>query len=307
MGGWAEDDELWLARMSWKRLRPVADHLLAPHSAGAAAEPVPDEEATAIVRYIAEGAARARSLGNRGPVRFGRDGKIAREILDSYYEHGFYVLEGVIGQRELEEVREEFETLLDNAPSGGPRPWKSSVDQSGHPVRHPEAYGFAKPLSDPLGESAFGVYDFTKGEAGKPRNQMKMREPSPGEGAPAAVVQNIGHPLLYLDGALRLYGHPQLLAVAEAINGPDFTPFTESLFYKPAGFGTSTAWHQDPSSAWDQDWKAGRLPVGHCGTSFHASIYSCTPENALWLLPGSHLHGRADIKALSKACGGSDR
>jgi len=45
----------------------------------------------------------------------------------------------------------------------------------------------------------------------------------------------------YLDGALHAYGHPGLLAVAEALNGPDFTPFTESSFYKQAGFGTSTA------------------------------------------------------------------
>ena len=27
----------------------------------------------------------------------------------------------------------------------------------------------------------------------------------------------------------RLYGHPGLLAMAEAVNGPDFTPFSDSL------------------------------------------------------------------------------
>ena len=45
------------------------------------------------------------------------------------------------------------------------------------------------------------------------------------------------------DSFLRLYGHPRLLAIAEQINGPDFTPFTDTIWVKPAGLGASVAWH----------------------------------------------------------------
>jgi hypothetical protein len=297
-------------RRHHKRLGSISDHLAtsARGTVASRVEAVEAEEAEAIRRYHAIGAARAKQLGNRGPLRLDADGRVAQDIIESYYQHGFYVLEGVVKGEELVDLRDEFERLLDNAPAGSDdKPWKSSVDRHGRAVEHPGAYSFASPLSDPQGESPFGVFDFKKGQRGNPRHPLKMRQPAPSVLGPAAVVQNIVRPLRYLDGALHLYGHPGLLAVAEALNGPDFTPFTESSFYKAAGLGTSTAWHQDPSSAWDDEWAAGQLPVGHCGTSFHASIYSCTPENALWIVPGSHVHGRADIKAMSAAAGGTDR
>ena len=76
-----------------------------------------------------------------------------------------------------------------------------------------------------------------------------------------------------MDSCLRLYGNPKLLRVAESINGPDFTPFIELLYIKTARVGTSTAWHQDPSSAWDEDWRNwSGSDYGTCGFSFHASI-----------------------------------
>ena len=272
-----------------------------------AAQPIAsNDDAGAIEAYCRDGAARARALGNRGPIRFDAEGRIAADILESYYETGFYVCTNVVQGAELQALIAAFEAMLDNAPAGA-EPWKSTTDRHGRPVRHPGAYALTKPLSDPFGATEFGVYDFEKGEAGVPRHPIKMSEPTASADAPAAVVSSIIHPLLYLDGALQLYGHPQLLAVAEALNGPDFTPFTEASFHKPAGFGSSTSWHQDPSSAWDEDWAAGRLEVGHCGTSFHCSLYDCTAENALWILPRSHLHGRADIAAMAEAAGGTDR
>lgn len=297
-----------IQRPQHRRLGRALEHLaatgpVAPCAVPSAAVSVFSDETEAIRAFHAEGTARAASLGNRGPLRFGADGHLAADIVDSYYEHGFYIIEGAIQGEELQELTEEFERLIDNAPFGGEQPWKSDVDRHGRAVAQPAAYGFAAPLSDPQGDSPFGVFDFNKGERGEPRHPLKMRQPAPSAGAPAAVVQSIVHPLAYLQGALYAYGHPGLLAVAEALNGPDFTPFTEASFYKPAGFGTSTAWHQDPSSAWDEEWAAGQLPVGHCGTSFHASIYSCNAGNALWVLPGSHLTGRADITAMSEAAG----
>merc|ERR1711924_527132 len=89
--------------------------------------------------------------------------------------------------------------------------------------------------------------------------------------------------------------------------GPDFTPFTELLFIKTARVGTSTAWHQDPSSAWDEDWRNwSGSDYGTCGFSFHASIFKCTAGNCLWMVPGSHKGGRKDTKELVRRNGGSD-
>eukprot|EP01045_Picozoa_sp_COSAG04_P015814 COSAG04_NODE_1278_length_7428_cov_25.792332_4_plen_327_part_00 len=213
-----------------------------------AAQPIASSDAGAIEAYLREGAARARALGNRGPIRFDDEGRIAADILESYYEHGFYVCTNVVQGAELQALIAEFEAMLDNAPAGA-EPWKSTNDRYGRPVRQPGAYALTKPLSDPFGATDFGVYDFDKGEAGVPRHPIKMSEPTASAEAPAAVVSSIVHPLLYLDGALHLYGHPQLLAMAEALNGPDFTPFTEASFHKPAGFGSSTAWHQGKCSS----------------------------------------------------------
>jgi hypothetical protein len=35
-----------------------------------------------------------------------------------------------------------------------------------------------------------------------------------------------------MPSGLRLYGNPQLLAIAEAINGQDFVPFNDAIFVK---------------------------------------------------------------------------
>ena len=61
--------------------------------------------------------ARALALGNRGPIRFDADGRVAKEITDAYWEHGFYVLEDAVPEAELFEIRSEFEALLANARS----------------------------------------------------------------------------------------------------------------------------------------------------------------------------------------------
>ena len=38
------------------------------------------------------------------------------------------------------------------------------------------------------------------------------------------------------------YGHPDLLAVSAAVNGPDFVPYTDG--YQGPGLGASVAWHR---------------------------------------------------------------
>jgi ectoine hydroxylase-related dioxygenase (phytanoyl-CoA dioxygenase family) len=92
------------------------------------------------------------------------------------------------------------------------------------------------------------------------------------------------------------------LAVAAAINGDDFTPFNEAVWIKHPGLGGSVAWHQDGWTHWD----AVDCDEGSHGFNFMAQLYGCNAANGLWVVPGSHRVGKADIKAMVEAAG-SDR
>jgi ectoine hydroxylase-related dioxygenase (phytanoyl-CoA dioxygenase family) len=135
-----------------------------------------------------------------------------------------------------------------------------------------------------------------------------MREPELPASAnvPRKVINQFSGPMQYMDSCVRVYGHPGLLKVAEALNGADFVPFFETMWYK-APFGTSTAWHQDPSSSWDEAWSQPGFDVHKLGFSFHVSLYDATAVNSLWMLPGSQFSGRVDIAAMAEAGDGSDR
>lgn len=247
------------------------------------------EHANAMAQYFAEGTARARALGNRGPIRFGADGKIHRDILDAYWNLGFYVFEGVIGAEELAELRADVARMLDHAPVAP----DAAFDAKGRPAfgreftREP--YRFAKPLSDPLGGT-----DKNKG-----RHPVKMHEAiAPGD-APDYTIENLHGNLQLMDSALRLYGHPGLLAVAEAVLGPDFVPYNEVTFLKEPGLGPSVAWHRDGTTHWDApDWDHG----AH-GYNFMAQLYPSTAGNGVWILPGSHKLRRVDIKQMVRDAG----
>lgn len=64
---------------------------------------------------------------------------------------------------------------------------------------------------------------------------MKMFEPKPAHDAPKEIVYLILGSLQFSEAALRVYGHPHLLAIAAAVNGEDFVPFNEALFIKAPG------------------------------------------------------------------------
>jgi hypothetical protein len=149
---------------------------------------------------------------------------------------------------------------------------------------------WSKPLGDPFGGTTLA----------NGRHPVKMYEPKAAAGAPKEVVYLILGSLQFSDAALRVYGHPQLLAVAAAINGEDFTPFNEALFIKEPGKGASVAWHQDGVTHWDSPaWDQG----SH-GFNFMAQLYGCTAANGVWVVPGSHKRGRIDIKAMVGEAGG---
>ena len=245
-----------------------------------------------MVHYREAGTARALTLDNRGPLSFNADGALDPAILDSYWRHGFYVFEGVLAAEELADIERDLADLLERAPiSPG-----AEVDKHGRPAfnsgRKSRGIGWVKPLSDPVGGT-----DYAHG-----RHPAKMAEPDAPVGAPSHVLQLIHGSLQYSEACLRLYGHPGLLRVAEAVNDPDFTPFNEAVWIKYPRLGGSVAWHQDGWTHWDSP----ALDEGSHGFNFMAQLYGCDAVNGLWVVPGTHRGGRVDIKAMAAAAG-SDR
>jgi len=236
--------------------------------------------------------ARAYALGNRGPIRVGADGKLWPEILDSYWTHGFYVFQGVVGPAELGELRADLDAVLSRAPVAP----DATVDRHGRPagnegIRKPP-YKWARPLSDPVGGT----------DANNGRHPAAMLQPLPDKDAPAWTVELLDGNLHLSDACLRLYGHPGLLTVAASILGDDFVPYNEVTFVKEPGLGPSVAWHQDGTTHWTAaDWDHG----AH-GFNFMTQLYPSTAANGVWVLPGSHKRGKADI-ARMVAESGSDR
>ncbi|MEE2782464.1 MAG: phytanoyl-CoA dioxygenase family protein [Pseudomonadota bacterium] len=209
---------------------------------------------------------RALALGNRGPIRFNKQGRLTKDILSAYRRTGFYVFTGVLDEGEIEELVREFDEVLDNAPIEE----DGNVDKHGQPVKFPGYYSLA----------SNGIFTRDQGEA---------------EEDARAVVGLVSHPLMMMDSALRVYGHPKILRMVASINGDDFVPFHEAVFHKGAGDGVPTPWHQDGRTHWTEDGQALEQLDGTGKThGFNLSVSwsHCTPENSLWVVPGSHRHWR---------------
>ncbi len=250
----------------------------------------PDQ--AAMERYRQEGEARAASLGNRGSLRFDRDGNLDRAIVEAYSRCGFYIFANLLGSEELQDIERDVAEILARAPVSK----DSKVDSQGRPALGVDCkamnISWVKPLSDPIGGTGHA----------HGRHPVKMAEPTPPEGAPDQVMQLVLGSLQFSDACLRLYGHPQLLKVAETINGKDFTPFNEAVWIKQPGLGGSVAWHRDGWTHWDSP----SLDEGTHGFNFMAQLYGCNATNGLWVVPGSHKLRKADIKAMV-ATAGSER
>jgi hypothetical protein len=249
-------------------------------------------EEAAMVRYREEGTARALAMDNRVPIKFTADGKIDPAILESYSRNGFYVFEGMLGAEECVDIERDLADLLDRQPVEK----DGTVDKYGNPSfnagQTSRSIGRVRPLSDPLGGT----------DASYGRHPSKMFEPKAAAGAPEWVLQLIHGSLQHSEACLRLYGHPQLLAFAEAVNGPDFTPFNEAIWVKQPRLGGSVAWHQDGWTHWDNP----DLDEHTHGFNMMAQLYGCDAANGLWIVPGSNRMGKVDIKAMVDEAG-SDR
>lgn len=252
------------------------------------------DAAAAMQNYLRAGEARAAALGNRGTIRFNADGSLHADIVEAYWRCGFYVFEGVLGAEELADIEADVLDIIDRLP----REQGAPVDAKGRPALAADCQAstlfWSKPLGDP-----FGGTDLANG-----RHPVKMNEPAAAVDAPKEIVYLILGDLQFSEACLRVYGHPELLAVAAQINGEDFVPFNEALFLKEPGRGASVAWHQDGATHWDSpSWDQG----SH-GFNFMAQLYGCTAANGVWVVPGTHKLGKVDIKAMAAAAAaGSDR
>jgi Phytanoyl-CoA dioxygenase (PhyH) len=247
-------------------------------------------EESAMQAYLRDGERRAFALGNRGPIRFTAGGKLHPDILAAYWRCGFYVFEGVLRAEELADIEADLQEILDRLPSERGSP----IDHKGRPALGADCEAptlfWSKPLGDPFGGTALA----------NGRHPVKMFEPTPASDAPKEVVYLILGSLQFSAAALRVYGHPQLLAVAAAVNGDDFVPFNEALFIKAPGLGASVAWHRDGVTHWESpDWDQGTH-----GFNFMAQLHGCTPANGVWVLPGSHKLRKVDIPRMVQAASG---
>ena len=268
-------------------MNDMAEPVIAPQTLSRAAHDA------GMTVYRAAGQKLAAEIGNRGPLRLTDDGALHPDIQAAYWRHGYYIFEGVIDQAEVTALRADAQHMLARAPTGP----DAKVDAQGSPAlgldyaRLP--YRFSKPLADPWGgTSALGG-----------RHPAQMAQPKPDEGAPEHVVFLMYSMCQSMPSGLRLYGHPKLLAAAQSINGTDFVPFNDAIFVKQPGLGGSVAWHQDGVTHWNSpNWDEGIH-----GFNFQVQLYPTTVGNCLWVIPGSHKLGKADIKAMVNANGGSEQ
>ena len=241
-------------------------------------------EEAAMQAYLRDGERRAAALGNRGPIRFTAAGELHPDILEAYGRCGFYVFEGVLKPDELADIERDLQRHP-RPPAGRAR--RGARRQAAGRRWRPTARG---PTC--CGPSRSAIRSAAP-ICANGRHPVKMFEPQAAAGAPKEVVYLILGSLQFSEAALRVYGHPQLLAVAAAINGPDFTPFNEALFIKEPGRGASVAWHQDGTTHWDSpEWDEGIH-----GFNFMGQLYGCTAANGVWVVPGSHKQGKIDIKS----------
>ncbi len=246
-------------------------------------------DAEAMKTYLIEGQAKALTLPNRGPLKIDEAGNIDPQILEAYSKFGFYIFENVLSEQELDDIKNDLAQMRENFPIH----MGAATDQHGRPALGADnkapTLQWAKPLSDPLG----GTDNFNG------RHQIKLFEPKAADDAPPAVPLYLGGSLQFSTACLRTYAHPALLRFAEAINGPDFVPFTEGLFIKDAGQGPAVSWHQDGDTHWDSP----DFDENIHGFNYMGQVYGSTAVNGVWVVPGSHKLGRADLVKMVEDAG----
>ncbi|MGB5324640.1 MAG: phytanoyl-CoA dioxygenase family protein [Pseudomonadales bacterium] len=247
------------------------------------------EQRDAMRQYLIEGEQRALAMANRGPLKFGPDGQLDAAIREAYSHYGFYIFEGVLAQEEIRDLEDDLERMCKLFPARN----GDALNPEGGPAL---GYGhntlsllWSTPLGDPLGGT----------ELANGRHQVKLFEPEAAQDAPPEAPFILLGSLQYSPACLRTYGHPLLLKVAESIHGEDFAPFHECLFMKEPGLGAAVSWHQDGDTHWD----SADFDEDIHGFNFMAQVYGSTAVNGVWVVPGTHRSGRADIRKMVAEAG----
>ena len=242
------------------------------------------QDSEEMKNYLLEGEKRALELPNRGPIDIDSNGLLSGVIREAYSKYGFYIFENVLNKDELEDIKSDLNRLSAKFPTGP----ESLVNSKGEPAMNANSKAltivWSKPLGDPLGGT----------QLANGRHQIKMFEPKANESAPEAVPLILLGSLQFSDACLRTYAHPELLKVAENINGDDFAPFNEALFIKEPGIGAAVSWHQDGVTHWESE----NFNEDIHGFNFMAQVYGSTTVNGVWVVPGTHKEGKIDIKKL---------
>ena len=68
-----------------------------------------EQHAETMTQYVADGVARAKALGKRGPLALGDGGQLTPDILEAFERKGFYVFEGAIKQAENDLLRADMD------------------------------------------------------------------------------------------------------------------------------------------------------------------------------------------------------
>ncbi|MGB1808350.1 MAG: phytanoyl-CoA dioxygenase, partial [Porticoccaceae bacterium] len=166
------------------------------------------DDAEAMRNYLTEGERSAYKLDNRGAIRFDKQGNLAADILSAYSKYGFYVFENVLAEDELQDIKEDLDQIRESYPSEP----NGKLTKEGKPALGADCLGpnlvWSKPLGDPLGGT----------ELANGRHQVKLFEPEASASAPEFAPFILLGSLQFSESCLRVYGHPQLLRVAEAVN-----------------------------------------------------------------------------------------
>ena len=167
-----------------------------------------------------------------------------------YRRHGYLVVRSMVSTAEIALLRDAVSQLLDEAPLGPDQ----RHDREGNPVPYPDDYTFLQPE----------------------------------DGAP--VLNRISTPLARSTEVLKVYANPWLMRAVEALYGPDWLPFAESIVIKLPYVGAPFAWHQDGRFA------TGEVPER--GVNFGIYLDDSDERNGcLYVVPDSHRSGRVDIAA----------
>ena len=180
------------------------------------------DDAEAMRSYLTQGERNAYALDNRGAIRFDKRGNLAADILSAYSKYGFYIFENVLAEDELQDIKED----LDQIRASYPAEPNGKLTKDGKPALGADCVGpnlvWSKPLGDPLGGT----------ELANGRHQVKLFEPEASASAPEFAPFILLGSLQFSESCLRVYGHPQLLRVAEAVNGSDFPPLMRACLLK---------------------------------------------------------------------------